>query len=340
MRGGWANTGRKFLQARDKYCMARPPRLTDEQRKSLKILEPSLRNSARLGDYTTAKQVALEIQKILRPTGHETRLMQSKNWLFEAALEGGEIITATHGFEGVRQKTSPGTRVHLEASALLAICYLRSGDIDAAKPLMQVVLGNLDWIPSQERRRQFRSRVIQRFDEEAAVYGMRGRGDDVLDGEKLQDDAASILSKMNEDEILEAIGELTPHEVRLLIWDIDASARKAIPHHELKYLPNPENLRQQREIGKTVFSSIKITLYRSLCDPESDVYKAWFNEGVGVVVNKKYVGTAVAATLSGFNIGMHMLAVYTAALILRFGIDVYCERYKPASLMIPIGEKN
>jgi hypothetical protein len=48
--------------------------------------------------------------------------MQSKVWLFEAAMEAGNLDIAEAGFVGVRAKCSKGTRLHLEATALLAIC--------------------------------------------------------------------------------------------------------------------------------------------------------------------------------------------------------------------------
>jgi hypothetical protein len=49
--------------------MAAPPKLTEGQRRQ-------------------------QIQRLLRPTGHETRLMKAKAWLFEAAMEAGEPQTA------------------------------------------------------------------------------------------------------------------------------------------------------------------------------------------------------------------------------------------------------
>jgi hypothetical protein len=63
-----------------------------------------LRAAAAAGDYAKAKIFTGEIQKVLRPTGHETRLMQAKNWYFEAALAAGNIEEAAAGFIGVRGK--------------------------------------------------------------------------------------------------------------------------------------------------------------------------------------------------------------------------------------------
>src|SRR5229473_6082835 len=114
--------------------MPRPLPLTENQKQRLHALEPELRNASRLGDYSTARRITAEIQALLRPTRHETRLQQAKAWLFEAAMEAGDLNTAELGFIGVRKKTTPGTRIYLEATALLAICYLRKDRLDLAEP--------------------------------------------------------------------------------------------------------------------------------------------------------------------------------------------------------------
>lgn len=107
--------------------MPTPPPLTDVQKSRLASLEPALRTAVYAADYKLAKIIAIDIQEILRATGHETRLMKSKNWLFEAALNANELHTAEAGFLGIRKKTAETTRVHLEATALLIVCLLREG---------------------------------------------------------------------------------------------------------------------------------------------------------------------------------------------------------------------
>jgi hypothetical protein len=314
--------------------MARPPKLTEEQRKSLSELEPALRRAVDFGDYAQAKRVTKQIQDLLRPTGHETRLMQSKNWLFEAALEAGEIQTAISGFVGVRAKTSRGTRVYLEASALLAICFLRAGQTDDAKPLIEYVLQDKSSISSDARRRQFRQRIITRFNEEAALAALRGTGDETLDPDEIETEAGTLVHANTIDQLLNSVGSAIPREVIIQILDIDQFSRKALPYNERKRLPSPDDFKQKEEVGRTVFSSVKTVLYRSLCDPKCDVHQAWTKEGLGAVLNKKYIGAAVAAACVNLGIGLKAIAVPVAALILRFGIDVYCDRYQPKGVMI------
>lgn len=146
--------------------MPRPPKLTDEQRERLRPLELELHQAARKGDYPTVRRLVAEIQELLRPTGHETRLQKSKAWLFEAALEAGEIQRAISGFEGIRAKTNKRTRIYLEATALLAICHLRRGDLPSAEPLIADAFDRVTNISSDRRRRQFYRRLVDRFQEE------------------------------------------------------------------------------------------------------------------------------------------------------------------------------
>jgi hypothetical protein len=146
----------------------RPPKLTSEQLQRLHHLEPSLHAAALRGDYESAQQHALDIQNTLRATGHETRLMQAKVWLFEAAMEAGYLNVAVPGFVGIRGKASKGTRLHLEATTLLAICYLRQKNLAKAEPLIAEVLKSRN-IRSESGRRRFLRRVVSRFEEEGLL---------------------------------------------------------------------------------------------------------------------------------------------------------------------------
>lgn len=78
---------------------------------------------------------------------------------------------------------------------------------------------------------------------------------------------------------------------------------------------------------------MKRVLWRSLCDPENDIYKAWFEKGMGIVLSKKYIAIALVASLSGSGLGYKALAVSTTALAMKFGIEVFCERFQPEGIM-------
>lgn len=314
--------------------MSRPPILTDDQKEKLNRLEPSLREAAKKGDYSSAKRITHEIQNILRPTGHETRLMQAKNWLFEAALESGEIDTAIPGFIGIRKKVARNTRVYLEATSLLAVCLLRKGEIDKAEPLMAEALRNELVIKSERRRKEFRLNIIQRFEEEATVASFRGKYSEKFSAEELQNEAGKLVQCQTEDEIFTTLGKNSPPETKYLILRIEQFARKQLPKGDLKYLADPRDRIKDEQVGRTVFSSVKRVMYRSLCDPTSEIYKVWFNKGIGFVLNKFYIGSAITTVLADLGIGMKAVAIPIVALVIKFGIEVYCERFKPVGIMI------
>ena len=75
-------------------------------------------------------------------------------------------------------------------------------------------------------------------------------------------------------------------------------------------------------------------IWRSLCDPESDVYKMWFSSGMRELFDKKYLAAAIVSGLSGMRVGLYAMAVYASALVIKMGLDVFCDAFKPEQLMI------
>jgi hypothetical protein len=291
-------------------------------------LEPLLQAAAIRGDYEFAQQHALEIQNILRATGHETRLMQAKVWLFEAAMEAGHLSIAMPGFVGIRGKASKGTRLHLEATALLAICYLRQKNLTKAEPLIAEVLKSRN-IRSESGRRRFLRHVVARFEEEGLLAALVEQQPDRLDAGEIQDLAAVLVRTKNEDEILFEMGKALPPESIAFLLKVDTMAKRGLTRKEILYLPGEAQIMEKAELGRTAFRSFKRVLWNSLCNPESDIYKAWFSSGLNFVLERKYLGSAVALTLMHLGIGIKVLAVSATALIMKFGIEVYCDRFKP-----------
>ncbi len=313
--------------------MPKPPNLTEKQKSRLQILEPALRNAVRLGNYNQAKRITLDIQKLLRPTGHETRLMQNKNWLFEAAMEAGYLETAITGFFGIRNKTSKRTRIHLEATALLAICYLRKTEIELAEPLMAEVLRNDTVIKSDKRRREFRKLTIQRFEEEIAFASLKGTNYGLINIDEVQRKAGELVRTTSEMDMYEIIGESVPRVTADFILKVNSFSRGQIPSSELKFLPSPKEHMKETEIGQTVFSAMKRVLWRSLCDKNSDVYQAWFEGGMMLVLDRKYIAIAIVTILNDKGIGLSLLAASFSALIIKMGLEVFCELYIPDGVM-------
>lgn len=266
--------------------------------------------------------------------------MQAKNWLFEAALEAGNVQIATTGLTGVLKKCTPNTRVYLEATTLLAICYIREGSITKAEPLIAQVLEKSTYIQSEKRRRQFKRRIIQRFEEEAILSALKNSGDEILDVDQIQNEAGVLVQTKTEDDILSDFGRHLPRKVINDLLRIHNFTGRQLPFEERQLLPSPEEITKENELGRTVFTSFKRVLWRSLCDPESDIYKTWFHNGLSVVLEKKYLGFAITATMSGLNIGIKALAVSATALVIKMGIETYCEVFRPKGLMIDRSDKD
>jgi hypothetical protein len=51
------------------------------------------------------------------------------------------------------------------------------------------------------------------------------------------------------------------------------------------------------------------------------------------VLDKRYLAIAVTTALSGMSIGIKALGVSATALLIKLGIEVFCDRYKPTGIM-------
>jgi len=312
--------------------MPTPPKLTRIQKNRLGRLEPALREAARCGDYESAKQHAMDIQNLLRPTGHESRLMQAKNWLFEAAMLAGHLQIAESGFQGIRQRTSIHSRVNLEATALLAICFLRQKKLADAEPLIGRVLKSRN-IKSEAGRQRFLRHIVGRFEQEGLLGALKQHGSEALDLDEIHELASVWVRTKNEDEILSEMGAALPSEVVAFLLRVDEVAKRGLTAKEVLYLPGESQIVVRAELGRTAFHSIKRVLWRSICDPDSDIYKAWYSHGLSAFLDRKYFTVSVCSMFLDLGIGIKALAVSATALLIKFGLEVYCEHYKPDFVM-------
>lgn len=312
--------------------MSRPPPLTEIQKQRLSALEPALKAAVYAADYNRAKQFAADIQGILRATGHETRLMQSKNWLFEAALNAGEVLTAEAGFRGIRSKTAKTTRVHLEATALLAVCLLRQRRINDAEPLIQEVLGSKS-IKDTARRQHFIESVTSRYRLESYISGIRDHGHETLDLDAIDREAIEAVKTRSDEELYLQIATALPREVIEFVYRVDKASRKQLTMVEVLYLPSPAAIERKVEQGRSFFASLKLVIWKSLCDPQSEIYKAWYANGMAQVLSKKYYAAVVATALVDLGFAAKAAAVPVTALLMKMGIEVYCDRFKPGEIL-------
>ena len=307
--------------------------LTEKQKLRIKILEPKLEIAIKQKNYEIAKSIVLDIQNVLRPTKHFVRLSQSKNKLFELAIELNDFNFAISGLLSSRAVLSDKTRIYLEATSLLAICYIRMQDIEQAKPFIKEVLTNHTVIKSERTRAIFHLEIINRFNEEVALCSLRSINKPHYDDTDLENEVIKIIQNLTEKEIYTQIGQSAPKVTKDLIFVVYDFSTKQLPSAERLALPSPEQKIKDAEVGLTVFQSVKRVLHNSLCNPDSDIYQAWFKSGLQLVLSKGYIRSAVVSCLVNLGIGAKMIAASIIALITKFGIEIYCERYKPISLM-------
>ncbi|EKF9850524.1 TPA: hypothetical protein RUZ94_003531 [Vibrio cholerae] len=314
-------------------------RLSAEQKKALSVLEPQLRLCLKSGDLNKAKKVTGEIVKLLRPTGHDTRILQAKNWLFEVAMEAGNLTYAKLGFEGIIKKSSGQTRLHLEATALLSICYIREQNLDMARELIIKAVRKINNIKSVERRKQFHSRLLERLEEESILVGLVNQGGKPLEIDQVDAEAVKLVMSKTEDQILIEMGKAVPKQSIEMLNHVRETYQLRIAHTDKKLLPPPLTEDTKVELGKRANTALKRVAWRALCSPESEIYKAWSN-GLSVVYDKKYIAGAIVASFNSFSISATMIAASAAALAIKFGAEVFCETFAPKSMMIERVDKS
>ncbi len=155
-----------------------------------------------------------------------------------------------------------------------------------------------------------------------------------LDPVKIQAEAGKLICGKNENEILELLGSSVPSGALEFVKEVHAQSQNLLTYQEFKRLPSPTTFKEKRKLGKGVISAFQRVIWKSLCDKESDVYKMWFSNGMQAVLDKKYITTAIVATLTGLSIGVYAIAVYITAIFIRVGIDVFCDLYKPENMMV------
>ncbi|MBW6391323.1 hypothetical protein [Billgrantia antri] len=259
--------------------------------------------------------------------------MKAKNQLFEVAMESGNLSTAITGFIGIRQKVSRRTRLYLEATTLLAICYLRKKDLASARPYILEAFEREKNIISPERQSEYRLALAKRFDEEALLASLSPGASEQLDIDKIQDEAGKLIYSKHEDDILELLGASVPEGALEFVNDVHKESQGLLTYEEKKKLPSPAAFEERKKLGKGVLSAFQAVIWRSFCDKNSEVYKMWFTNGMQAVLDKKYITASVVSALSGLSIGVYAIAVYLTALLIKMGIETFCSVYKPSSIM-------
>jgi hypothetical protein len=311
----------------------RPPPLTNKQREQLSSLEPALKACVRTADIVAARKIAAQIQILLRATGHETRLLQAKNWLYECAMEAGEIQFAIAGFSGTRQLASPRTRLYFEATVLLGICYLRRRNLLEAEVIIGEAFRKINNITSDRRRRQFHERLVTRLEEESILAGIASSEGTRLNIEEIDREAVKLVRTKSDDELLEILARQLPDKSILLLETVRNFSEKRLPAPDRKFLPKAVTREHPIALGMRATAALKRVAWKSVCDPQSEIYQAW-SQGLSVVYDKKYLTAAIVASFAAWQITTTMIVATVVAIIIKFGAAVFCETFAPQSIMI------
>ena len=320
----------------------RPFPLSQEQKRALSKLEPMLRSCVASADLDKAIEITGQIQELLRPTGHEIRILQAKNWLYETALKAGNLSYAKSGFEETIQKSSPKTRLHLEAVSLLAICYLRERNINKVKELVNDIANKIYSIKSIWRRMQFLQRLMTRLEEESILAGLVDVEKPKLIVDEVEAETEKLVESKSQDQILLEIGKAVPIQRMDFISairnayqdDLEEASSLRKPRRYRRFLPPPPLTEaNEQESVKRVSSALKRVAWKAICSRDSEIYQAW-NQGLASVYDMRTIAAAIVAAFNSWSIGIPVLAAGVAALAIKFGVDVFCEAFAPDSIMI------
>lgn len=311
-----------------------PSKIPEEQLKRVRALESRFQQELEAGNLKKAKLVFDQVKDILAIYNHDARMMQGYLQMYEAALELWELDLAKRGFRFVRERTSSNTRMHLEATTLLAIAYLRDRDVFSAEPLMAEVLTNEMVIKSGEQREQFRLEVVNRFDQEGALAALADAYPEHKAEAEVHGEALKLLREgKTDDELQEIIGSSVPQSVKDFLLKVDQMSKNLLPHDQRLLLPSPKEIIKNKGVGGVIFNGLKRKLYKYICDENCDAYQAWVRGGLEPIASKGFVASAVVGVMGEVRIAASAVAVGVTAMLMSQGIGNFCDKNRPKTLM-------
>jgi len=167
----------------------------------LNNLAPQFKKAIQERNINDAKTVISDLQQVLRNLGKTAKLVEFKNQLFELVLENKDYDFAIDGFLSNRTLVNNSTRLHLEATALLAIAYLRKNEIENAKPFIKEVLQNRKVIKTEATREKFNKEIIARFDEECALASLNANNKIEINIDELHQEVIKVLETSTNEQL-------------------------------------------------------------------------------------------------------------------------------------------
>lgn len=317
--------------------MPGPVKLPKKQLVRVRDLESKFSVELKKGKLKSAKLILNDLKDILGSYFHEARILENYLKLYETALEIWQIPVAIKGFQFVRKNANVNTRLHLEATTLLAICHLREKNVNLAEPLMAEVLQNDKVIKSESKRFEFRAAIVERFDQEGALAALAESSPYIYDASKneIHKEAVEILKQgKTEDDIREMLGASVPDSVKDYLYRIDSISKNLLSYEQRKRLPGPKEVIKNKSLGLIIFGGFKRKLYKYICDENSDAYQAWLKGGLNSILDSSFIASIVVTALADLRIGASALAARVSAYIMNQGITNFCNNNKPSSLMV------
>lgn len=309
------------------------PQLTAKDRELVEKLERNLRRATYIGKLNDAKFIFLQLRNILQKSGHAIRLLHSKIWLAECLINSGKTEEAIAELEQIALSCISNPRLYFQSKALLAVCRIRQGEIHLAQQLSFELEDALATATSK-RKLLLLSTILDRLRQENYILAMREFDEVNLSSDEVFLEAERLADLVSDNSLYEQIGKSLPPRLIEMIYFSGSMEPKLLTMNRFLYLPAPAKPETSEQRGKSVFNSVRIVLWRSLCDPESEIYKAWYTQGMSNVFTKKYYSIAVCAALADLGFGFMAVAVPITALLIKSGIEVYCHRYRPAELLV------
>ncbi len=315
-------------------------KLPDEILQALRPLEAELQAAVASGYVEKAAETTGRIQTLFGPERRRHhRLLRAKLYAFEAALDANRLAYAESGFSGIRKLAGSTTRLHLEATSLLAVTLIRQQKLAEAKRLIQQALTSINNIKSERTRHQFQKRLITRLEEEAVLAALIGSGTGQLDAKEVHEEAVRLLQANSIEELHRLVGNCIPAAGIRLLQEVRTYSLNQLPVPDRKLLPTSSTAEMPQTLGRRVSAAIQRILWKTCCHEESQLFKLW-SKRVPKVFNDGYFAAAVTATLTEWRIGIPLLASGLVALLMKYTAEEFCAAARPKSLMIPRGEKS
>jgi hypothetical protein len=301
-------------------------------------MEKELQRAVAQAEPEKAIEVATRIQALFGNDRTHHRLLRAKLWAYESCVDANRLNYAEAGLIGIRKICSRTTRLHLEASGLLAVSLLRQKKAGEAKKIILDVIQNINNITSDRTRHQFQRRFIERVEEECILAEMIGLDEGALNPAEIESKAVLLLQHNSDEEILKFIGNSVPTAAVVLLKDVRSYSLNLLPAPDRKLLPPPTKAEEPKNIGRTTFALLRRIAWKTFCKPSSPIYKLW-SQRIPKVFNDGYFSAAVIATLSEYRIGLPLIGSGLAALAMKYSAEEFCALAKPKGLMISRNDK-